>query len=41
MQHEWERNTYRVLVGNPEGTRPLGRPKSMWDNNKMDLAEIG
>jgi len=33
---------YRVLVGKPEGKRPLGRPKHRWeDNNKMDLQEVG
>jgi hypothetical protein len=32
----------RVLVGKPEGRRPLGRPRRRWvDNNKMDLREIG
>jgi hypothetical protein len=32
---------YRLLVGKPEGKRPLGRPRHRWvDNNKMDL-EIG
>jgi hypothetical protein len=36
------RNTYRILVGMPEGKRPLGRPKRRWLNNiKMDLREIG
>jgi hypothetical protein len=34
---EW-RGVYRVLVGKPEGKRPLGRPKFRWgDNIKMDL----
>jgi hypothetical protein len=34
-------NAYRILVGNPEGKRPLGRPRSRWvDNIKMDLREI-
>jgi hypothetical protein len=39
----WEnRNAYRILVGMPEGNRPLGRPKRRWvDNIKMDLIEIG
>jgi hypothetical protein len=39
----WEKsNAYRVLVGKPEGKRPLGRPRRMWgDNIKMDLREIG
>jgi hypothetical protein len=33
---------YRILVGKPEGKRPIGRPISMWvDNIKMDLREIG
>jgi hypothetical protein len=32
------RGVYRVLVGKPEGKRPLGRPRCRWeDNNKMDL----
>jgi hypothetical protein len=35
-----KRNTYRILVGKPEGMRPLGRPRCRWeDNNKMDLRE--
>ena len=33
---------YRVLVGRPEGKRPLGRPRRRWgDNIKMDLQEVG
>jgi hypothetical protein len=36
------RGVYRVLVGRPEGTRPLRRPRRKWkDNIKMDLKEIG
>jgi hypothetical protein len=36
------RNAYRILVGNPEGKRPLGRPRRSWvDNIKMDLRDIG
>jgi hypothetical protein len=36
------RNAYRILVGIPEGKRPLGRPRRRWvDNIKMDLREIG
>ena len=36
-----ERGTYRVLVGKPEGKRPLGRPKRRWvDNIRMDLQEV-
>jgi hypothetical protein len=35
-------NVYRILVGKPEGKRPLGRPRLRWiDNIKMDLLEIG
>jgi hypothetical protein len=37
-----KRNAYRILVGKPEGKRPLGRPRSRWvDNIKIDLREIG
>ena len=37
-----ERGVYRVLVGNPEGRRPLGRPRRRWvDNIRMDLQEVG
>jgi hypothetical protein len=37
-----KRNAYRILVGNPEGKRPLGRPRRRWvDNIKMGLREIG
>jgi hypothetical protein len=36
------RNAYRILVGKPEGKRPLGRPRRRWvDNIKMGLGEIG
>ena len=36
------RNAYRVLVGKPEGKRPLGRPRRRWEDNiKMDLREAG
>jgi hypothetical protein len=35
------RNAYRILVVNPEGKRPLGRPRRRWaDNIKRDLREI-
>jgi hypothetical protein len=38
---EETRNTYRILVGNPEGKRPLGRPRRRWvDNIKINLREI-
>jgi hypothetical protein len=37
-----KRNAYRILVRNPEGKRPLGRPRRRWVNNsKIDLREIG
>jgi hypothetical protein len=36
------RNAYKILVGKPEGKRPLGRPRLRWeDNTRMDLREIG
>jgi len=36
------RGVYRVLVGKPEGKRPLGRPRRRWDDDiKMDLQEVG
>jgi hypothetical protein len=37
-----KRAAYRILVGRPEGRRPLGRPRCRWkDNIKMDLQEVG
>jgi hypothetical protein len=40
MGKKW--NTYRLLVGKPEGRRPLGGPRARWVNNiKMELGEIG
>jgi hypothetical protein len=37
-----KRNAYRILVGEPEGKRPLGRPRFRWvDSVKMDLRETG
>jgi hypothetical protein len=37
-----KRNAYRILVGKPEGKRPLERPKRrLVDNIKMDLREMG
>jgi hypothetical protein len=37
-----KRNAYRILVGKPEGKRPLGRPRHRWEDNiKMVLREIG
>jgi hypothetical protein len=35
-------NAYRLLVGKPEGKRPLGRPRCRWvDNIRMELGEVG
>jgi hypothetical protein len=40
MWKKW--NVYRLLVGEPEGKRPLGRPRCRWkDNIRMDLGEVG
>jgi hypothetical protein len=37
-----KRNVYRLLVGKPEGSTPLGRPRRRWvDNIRMDLGEVG
>jgi hypothetical protein len=37
-----KRNAYWILVGKPEGKRPLGRPRRRWtDNIRMDLRKIG
>jgi hypothetical protein len=37
-----ERGMYRVLMGKPEGKRPLGRPRHRWDdNNKTNLQKVG
>ena len=37
-----KRGVYRVLVGKPEGKRPLGKPRRRWEDNiKMDLKELG
>ena len=43
MAHiEEGRGVYRVLVGNPEGKRPLGRPRHRWEDNiKVGLQEVG
>ena len=39
---ETSRNAYRILVGKPEGKRPLGRPRHIWEDNiKIDLREVG
>jgi hypothetical protein len=45
MWHAWGRGEvffYRILVGMPEGKRPLERPRRRWEDNiKLDLREIG
>jgi hypothetical protein len=42
MWHAWGRRVYRLLVGKPEGKRPLGRPRRRWEDNiKIDLQEVG
>jgi hypothetical protein len=42
MSGPWEkRNAYRLLVGKPEGKRPLGRPRRRWVDIRMDLGEVG
>jgi hypothetical protein len=39
---EEERGVHRVFVGKPEGKRPLGRPRSRWEDTiKMDFQEVG
>jgi len=39
---EEREDVYRILMGKPEGRKPLGRPKRRWENNiKMDLQEVG
>jgi len=37
----WGVGVYRILVGTPEGRRPLGRPRRRWVNIRMDLQEVG
>jgi hypothetical protein len=38
---EEKRNVYRMLVGKPEGKRPLGRPRHRWVDVRMNLGEVG
>jgi hypothetical protein len=39
---EERRGVYRVLVGKPEGKRPLGRPRRRWEDNfKIDIKKVG
>jgi hypothetical protein len=35
------RGVYRVMVGKHEGKRPMGRPRRRWEDNMMDLQEVG
>jgi hypothetical protein len=35
------RNVYRLLMGKPDGRRPLGRPRRRWLDIRMDLVEVG
>ena len=35
------RGVQKFLVGKPEGKRPLGRPRRRWEDNKMDLEDVG
>jgi len=38
----WGRGVYRVLLGKPEGKRPLGKPRCRWEDNiKMDFRGVG
>jgi hypothetical protein len=40
--HGEKRNSYRILMGKPEGKGPLGEPRRRWENNiRMDLREVG
>jgi hypothetical protein len=42
VAHMWKRRrVYRVLMGKPEGKRPLGRPRQRSEDNEMDLQEVG
>jgi hypothetical protein len=34
-------DTYTVMVGNPEGKRPVGRSRHRWEDNEIDLKEVG
>jgi hypothetical protein len=39
---EEKRDAYSILVGKPEGKRPLGKPRHRWEDNiKVDLRELG
>jgi hypothetical protein len=36
-----DKNAYNILLGKPEGKRPLVRPRSRWENVTVDIREIG
>ena len=40
MWRVWGRGVHRVLVGKPEGKRPLGRPRRRWEDIKMDIQDV-
>jgi hypothetical protein len=38
----WIRNAYKIVIGKPDGKRPLGKPRYRWNNNtKMNLKKLG
>jgi hypothetical protein len=39
--HREKRTAYKILVGNPQGKKPLGRPRRRWENIEIDLREEG
>jgi hypothetical protein len=42
MWHAWDRKVYKVLVGKPDGKRPLEKQRRRWEDGiRMDLREIG
>jgi len=36
-----QRGAYRILVGKPEGRKPLGRPRHRWEDIKIDMQDMG
>jgi hypothetical protein len=42
IEHGGDENAYKILVGNPEEKKPLGRARHIWEHDiKMDLSEMG